>query len=501
MAKHGEEIDVTAPIEDVELLPDPHPARRPLVVLSVFFLLLIAVRLGWGWIGAHRMNVVRAELAARPIEESAPPTNDLAGAEAFDLLVRAGQAAKLSEEEWFSFGEAAVNSDDLTPLQIKALAPIVHKRANVIADFRRVRRLGHVKWPNFEELTDPRPEVEFAPLFDVGNLNNFFEFATPYAHATGDDAAAVEFLQDLLFLSRISLQRQSMTANYSSAVSRATAADSIDTIAPTLKIGDRPGFAAPAAIQALIEEMNDGSEWRKQAVGHVIHQGRSTVAGIETRFAAKQMIWRPLPTNGPGPRWTPTSFWPNKLRIVLAGPYYSMQGAQEIGQLIVCADTIDQSNHVAPGRSAPSKRPNLPQDLPCGVGWVVDEFPTEDFNQSVRITYRIVAMSGLSSTVLAIRLYAAEHSGRIPTTLNELVPRYLPSIPIDPYSTTGLPIHYIPIAARPFVYCVDDSGQDRIGRGTLIIGPLLSLNDRFHLPQLVWYAGPVNPPTTKPTGS
>jgi hypothetical protein len=58
---------------------------------------------------------------------------------------------------------------------------------------------------------------------------------------------------------------------------------------------------------------------------------------------------------------------------------------------------------------------------------------------------------------LAVRLYQREHE-RLPQTLSDLVPSYLPSVPIDPYS--GQPLIYRPEDGSFLLYSVGQDGSD-----------------------------------------
>ena len=49
----------------------------------------------------------------------------------------------------------------------------------------------------------------------------------------------------------------------------------------------------------------------------------------------------------------------------------------------------------------------------------------------------------MAAVALAIRLYRADHGGAWPASLGELVPAYLPAIPIDPLASNGSPLHYV----------------------------------------------------------
>ena len=71
----------------------------------------------------------------------------------------------------------------------------------------------------------------------------------------------------------------------------------------------------------------------------------------------------------------------------------------------------------------------------------------------------------LAAAALAVRWYAVEHDGRLPASLEELVPRYLPAVPLDPMAK-GRPLGYSPDPARPMVYSVGENGIDNGGETT-----------------------------------
>lgn len=80
--------------------------------------------------------------------------------------------------------------------------------------------------------------------------------------------------------------------------------------------------------------------------------------------------------------------------------------------------------------------------------------------------YSVMTERHLVAAAVAVRWYACEHDGRLPATLEELVPRYLPAVPIDPMAANGGVIRYIPNGDRPRLYSVgingiDDNGSDR----------------------------------------
>ena len=76
------------------------------------------------------------------------------------------------------------------------------------------------------------------------------------------------------------------------------------------------------------------------------------------------------------------------------------------------------------------------------------------------MNFRIVVEQRLTATMLAIRWYAVEHDGKLPTRLDDLVPRYLPAVPIDALADGGMTILYRPDSANPIVYSVGENGID-----------------------------------------
>jgi hypothetical protein len=74
-----------------------------------------------------------------------------------------------------------------------------------------------------------------------------------------------------------------------------------------------------------------------------------------------------------------------------------------------------------------------------------------------------VANRRLAATALAVMLYRADHGGAFPQTLDDLVPQYLPAVPVDPLAVRGATIGYVADGERPRIYSVGDNGVDNGG--------------------------------------
>jgi hypothetical protein len=101
--------------------------------------------------------------------------------------------------------------------------------------------------------------------------------------------------------------------------------------------------------------------------------------------------------------------------------------------------------------------------------------PLRDTEESFEKTRnRSVAALRLVIVELAVRLHQKQH-GKLPATLDELVPALLPAVPLDPY--TGRPLVYRVTTNSFLLYSIGPDGQDDGGtpmaRGKLGKGDLL----------------------------
>ncbi|MCH7565360.1 MAG: hypothetical protein IH968_16225 [Gemmatimonadetes bacterium] len=65
----------------------------------------------------------------------------------------------------------------------------------------------------------------------------------------------------------------------------------------------------------------------------------------------------------------------------------------------------------------------------------------------------------IAAIALAMRLYELDH-GRRPRQLSELVPDYLPAVPLDPMASDGRVIVYLLEPEPPILYSVGENGVD-----------------------------------------
>jgi hypothetical protein len=81
----------------------------------------------------------------------------------------------------------------------------------------------------------------------------------------------------------------------------------------------------------------------------------------------------------------------------------------------------------------------------------------------IEVHYSELALRRMAAIALAIRLYTIDH-GVLPDQLSELVPSYLPRVPLDPLSEEKGEIRYLRHVENPVIYTVWRNGRDDGGR-------------------------------------
>jgi hypothetical protein len=182
------------------------------------------------------------------------------------------------------------------------------------------------------------------------------------------------------------------------------------------------------------------------------------------RSAQKEPVWISM-TNGYFPflpffvsSFTRFLFKPNETRLQLAQPYRSLIG------------NLDKTYKEAVGDKWSEKRPKEAEEIfiksifkDNPLGKMMIEIPSEDFPPVfVQKCIDRFYIEG-ASCLFALRAYYRE-KGELPQSLKELVPRYLSSLPIDPFD--GEPLRYS--RELGIIYCVGKDLKDSGGSPTKI---------------------------------
>jgi len=424
----------------------PNPPRfrwlkRLLVAGLLSIVSLTAIRIWWG---AHARQLLDAELAARRARGERVLPEDFATSTIPDsdnaavILTNAGKAidedapcpssSNLSfanyfpyPKSWMLMTEKAVVADQ------KALTLARHSRQCSGADWQIPMRWDAVSsiLPNYGP---------------VRSLANLLGDAAVLSHLNGDDREALERAVDLLHLSSSVDQQPVLIGHLVAMGIEAVATYRICLIAPRLTISDAASPAPPATapatrtqVQALTARLLDEDSHRA-TVAKMFEGERAMQLSMLQDSSARNIVLRPL-------------FQLQTIQIVRA---------------------IDQHVTAATQPTWPAVRTAWSTTAPSGTGGM--NAITQMWNsilmpsmiRAMQADFRIVLVRRAAAVSLASRLYQIDHKGAFPPSLQALVPKYLPAVPLDPFAADGRPLAYILAdgGSRPIVYSVGEDGAD-----------------------------------------
>jgi hypothetical protein len=130
-----------------------------------------------------------------------------------------------------------------------------------------------------------------------------------------------------------------------------------------------------------------------------------------------------------------------------------------IGKRQIMADYIAHMDAAIAAAKSPygTKAASTPTDL-------ISDLLVIDYNSArFRLTFG-EAEDKLLMTACALRAYQLDHHGQYPSTLSQLVPAYLPSVPSDPFApSTSSPLVYRCTCGTYALYSVGPDGRDDKG--------------------------------------
>lgn len=421
-------------------------------LILAILILLAFVRVVWGWQSA---KLLRAEV---------------------DRLHQRGEVAEISDLKF----SALPPSENAWPLQLKAVAAIVpgvdspRSSNDTYRDYppypsywmKRAAASEKVHQPVFSLLRQARalPHAQirsgfgspaimsvFTPSLNrIRHLANITGDSALYAHVTGDDAEAIDRTLDVMHLAA-SLRGDPMIVSQLVATGiEALAMSNLQVIAPGLRFDTTATHpATKPQIRSVIALLLDEEP---------IWQGtRASIAG-EHAIAIDLIQWRAAQT----------------VAIKPLADMEQVRAQRWFEEAILAADARNYSDANDLILHAPFERPvNLNMYIGSSAKpsvlrysrWYSDQH--DDLSRYVRTTFRLIAERRMTAVSLAAQLYRADY-GRWPAALEELVPAYLPAIPLDPFRRDARLVGYKVIkgvlpagGVRPVVFCEEVGAVDQ----------------------------------------
>ena len=432
--------------------PPPQESDRPFpprfwwlkrigITCSAVLLILLGVR---GWEVHRAAKELQAELdAARALGEPVDVADLTKGqsfgsANAADVLRRAASLVK--DLDSLRADPSALPPDEDSAEGKKLFEQWVDANAAALALAHRARGLRNADWQL--RLTSPLLTQNTPDLRQQRELAEVLSEAAIVSHRRGDDAAAVEYLLDMLTLARAVRSIPTGMGYVVSVVTFSWARDALEKM-PDLQVASKPlshqrNPASPQQIQGLIRELaeEDGP-------------GDLARALMERRVVALDLVHSSALQGGDVA---------DRLIVWLFEPVTSKHDVWIMKYFDQAIAAARQAQTYPALEAKFPVRPPRPPTTPFLVRMHLMAFSPEYLEEKLpELHFREVAIRRLEAAALADKLYRIEH-GQAAVTINELIP-YLPNGPQDPFDASGSLILMSKNPPRR-LYSVGPNGRD-----------------------------------------
>jgi hypothetical protein len=400
-----------------------------------------------------RQDLARLRAAGVPIypaDFTGPPVPDADNA-ALDLIA-AGEFLSRPSDIMDRFDRLTPLDGPALPLdadEAEGISAAVQYGRDALERVDRAMQKPAVRWPRIGGDLMAERKLAWNDVFRVTWLS---EAAALAAHQRGNDVEAMRHVRRMLFVADAVGQDPNLAAQSAAAGTRAQAARTIFQIAPDLRMSGA-GRTSPEAVRALIAGFDTP---------------RSDAAHFRGLDASRTQTWELVKAYADGraelgawPR--PKAEWSDRFACAMLRPF-SLNDAR----LLLTRDS--RMIEAARGaRTWPAMSGAFPDsDYPAEVRryWFL-HMPAilfcRPYDHTLKGHYWFVAAQRAAATVLAVRLDAVDHGGQRPARLEDLVPAYLPAVPMDPLADGDRPLGYRADPGNPILYSVGDDGIDQGG--------------------------------------
>jgi hypothetical protein len=468
----------------------PSRRKRLLAALITPTILLTAVVGGhgfWTWQAERRIDKFVAGLreGGEPVDMAAfapaQPVPDGQNA-AIDLRA-AGEAIAPDTEAWQSFVNTGALGLPLTEHEMLVIGSVVEANAQVFNHVAVARTRPTVEWTG---VLPTQGRMSISPwgqrgmgFFRQRGVAQLLFAAALASHQMGDEAAALDRIEDLMFLAQATAERPTLRAQVGAMRIHDVALATLSEIMPDLKVAaaaaaaKAPGKAAaanagtgpatPARVRAMIATLLDEGEVRGSMIRGLRAERARHIEGVMTNGVLMRD-----PGALDAPPWADPLAIPapsSRIEGFVSRPVHLARAQRALERFNVAIDAFT---------AAPDLREFLaafPESGPGGfneAGEAVADRGEDNYarlltatiQQIGRMHYVSMARRRTAALALALRLYQAERGDWPAAELSALVPDYVAHVPTDPLSSSGEPLIFVPDEHRPRVYSVGEDGID-----------------------------------------
>ena len=503
--------DKAAGSREVRIRPKRRWLRRLALAALLLVGLVVAGHWGLGKVAERRLNEQVAAYRAKgepmlPAEIARLDADTVGDADNAALVLRAAAASvDTKSDAWQAFNELGSGVDEEDPRppladdELKRLRALVASNGAALSGVSDAATKPGVDWQL--NLTTP---IVLAPLPDLTpqrTLARVLGAAALVAHHDGNDAEALRRVREMLFVGRAIGRQPTLISHMVSLGISSLAAQRVSEIAPALAVSPgSPGDGRTATtkqVQELIAELLDDRP---------IHEGRKRALRGERAIqldAATALAYGRVPLDrmmGTGGR-TPEQ----RQRAAAVGGYLIKPIAlNDASVMIRFATGFIEAGEADDVYALGAKFPRGPTDEELSSRLhLVARVLMPSYRRVIEQGFRGMANRHAAAVALAARWYALDHDGKLPDRLEDLVPKYLPKVPVDPMARGGIPLAYIP-GEDAIVYSVGENGRDD---GGTEVPPSASMRERrdksdevVHLKRHPRPPKPVEPTPDAPDG-
>ncbi|KPK84709.1 MAG: hypothetical protein AMJ81_04955 [Phycisphaerae bacterium SM23_33] len=441
--------------------------RRWLKVLVVCLLILAAPVLYWLWCDHRANSTLQAELdavkaagdpidfhdlAAQPIPDEENAAELYKQAVAGPLLggpALSDESQEARLKRWSEMLHYLPSHRKFRAEHAEDVKQILAVSRGTLGLCRRARGLGRSDWKlNY---SGPAISLTLPSLAHQRQLCRLLCTAALAAHEAGDDAEAVEYVRDMLALARSLDSEPVLIHNLVALAIDSTAYSAVEQISPQLRAGGRPPAATRKQVEALIRELLDERAVRQGLAWGLIGE-RSFCYDTCQRFSSGQLSLAGLSSSS-----SPAQPVAEGLYRTIFRPVLRRDTARLLRRAGARVRAARQGSFPAASKQLPVPTPatSFMQRFQQPLSLVIEPSLSRIFV----LHFRGLATRRMAAVALAVRLYELD-CGRRPEKLEQLVPKYLPAVPADPFAEDGRKITYLPKAKHPLLYSVNLNGKD-----------------------------------------
>lgn len=409
----------------------PPSARVALIrgarILAAVLLFLVLLRIWWGWYADRQIHRVVFDAhqhhePVSPEELAAQVPTSPTGAAA--VYASAMLTFRPSTGRWTAPKSyvALPAPDDATG---NALVGDVARNSALLARLRAARSLPTGSWG--AQPVHPIRLGLFSRIFGVFQLSDLLAWEFCIDHVKGNDAQALEAAQDWLKFSDVIDARAGMAGlRWSSLSIQREALKGLRAVAPELRLADAASdvsthAATPKQVRQLIETLLDERDLREGGAKPCIF-----LRAVALDEAQDDVV---------------DSHAGNALLGRLLQPAFNLRAVRDAHRAESYIRATAAPNWPQASGMLSFSREAVEPFLQSAAHALVE--PINFDPTQVEEQFQIIAQRRITAAMLALRLYAADHDGQYPTSLNQLVPDYLPAVPIDAMAGDDKPLGFV----------------------------------------------------------